>query len=80
MNSRKFALLLAFMAAVIYGMNYTIAKEVMPLYIKPYGFILLRVIGGAILFWAVSLFLNREKIVLNDYGRIFLASFFLVQD
>lgn len=76
MDSRKFALLLAFLAAIIYGVNYTIAKEVMPQYIKPFGFILLRVIGGALIFWTVSFFIKREKIVLNDYPRILLASLF----
>ncbi|MCF6297242.1 MAG: DMT family transporter [Flavobacteriaceae bacterium] len=76
MISRKTALLLAFLAAVIYSLNYTIAKEVMPQYIKPYAFILLRVIGGTLLFWIVSIFIKKEKIASRDYSRIFLASIF----
>lgn len=76
MNSKKLAFLLAFTAAVIYGLSFTIAKEVMPLYVKPFGFILLRIIGGTILFWLVGFFIKNEKIILGDYPRIFLASIF----
>ena len=76
MNSKNFALLLAFLAAIIYGLSFTIAKEVMPVYIKPYGFILLRVVVGTILFWVVGIFITKEKIILSDYLRIFLASIF----
>ena len=76
MNSKKLALLFAFAAAIIYGLSFTIAKEVMPIYVKPYGFILLRVIGATILFWLVGFFIKKEKITLSDYPRIFLASIF----
>jgi len=76
MNSKKLAFLFAFSAAVIYGLSFTIAKEVMPRYIEPYGFILLRIIAGTILFWLVGFFIQEEKIILVDYPRIFLASIF----
>ena len=76
MNSKKLAFLLAFTATVIYGLSFTIAKEVMPLYVKPFGFVLLRIIGGTILFWFVGFFIKNEKIILGDYLRIFLASIF----
>jgi drug/metabolite transporter (DMT)-like permease len=76
MNSKSIALIAAFLVAIIYGINYTIAKEVMPTYIKPYGFILLRVLGAAILFWVLSLFTARQNIEKSDFGRIFLAALF----
>ena len=76
MNSKKLAFLFAFSAAVIYGLSFTIAKEVMPRYLEPYGFILLRIIAGTILFWLVGFFMREEKILLGDYPRIFLASIF----
>ncbi len=76
MSSRKIALLLATIVALIYGVNYTVAKEVMPTYIKPFGFIVARVLGAAILFWIVGLFIKKEKIVTKDYLHIFLASIF----
>lgn len=76
MTSRRIAFLLAFLAAVIYGMSFTIAKEVMPLYVKPFGFIFLRVSGATILFWTVGLFLKNEKIASKDYLRMFFAAVF----
>lgn len=63
-------------ANAIYGANFTIAKFVMPEYIKPFGFILLRVSGALLLFVIVSLFLKTEKISKEDYGRFFLCGLF----
>lgn len=74
MNSRVLALFAALGATTIYGMNHTIAKVVMPHYIGAFGFIMLRVVGAAILFWTVSLFTPKEKIERNDYLRIFLGA------
>ncbi|HNP33797.1 MAG TPA: DMT family transporter [Flavobacterium sp.] len=76
MSRRTWALIAALMVSVIYGVSFTIAKDVMPFYIKPYGFILLRVIGATILFWIVSFFGPKEKIQLNDFPRIVAAAFF----
>lgn len=74
--SRNVALLLASITAVIYGVSFTIAKEVMPVYIKPYGFILLRVGGATILFWISGLLIQKEKIDSRDFIKIFLAAVF----
>jgi len=76
MKSRNIAFLLAFLAALIYGVSFTVAKEVMPLYIQPFGFILLRVLGAALLFWGVGIFLKKEKIEVKDYPRLLLAAIF----
>ncbi len=76
MGSRNIAFLLAFIAAIIYGISFTVAKDVMPLYIKPYGFIFLRVMGATLVFWFVGFFIKKEKIILHDYLRIILASVF----
>ncbi len=76
MNARNIAFLLAFLAALIYGVSFTVAKSVMPLYIKPFGFIFIRVLGATALFWIASLFVRKEKIATNDFLRIFLASIF----
>ena len=76
MNARHLALLAALAAALIYGLTFTIAKHVMPVYIKPYGFIVLRVFGATLLFWFSGLFIKKEKIARADYGRIFLAAVF----
>ena len=54
--------------ALIYAGNYLIAKVVMDGdYIKPLGFVLLRVISGTTLFWLVSLFTVRERIHRSDW-------------
>lgn len=66
----------ATLVSVIYGVTFTIAKDVMPGYIEPFGFILLRVGGSVILFWIVSFWGPNEKIALNDFPRIVTAAFF----
>ncbi len=76
MTKRTWALLAAFTATFIYGAAYSIAKDVMPLYLKPYGFILIRVMGAAILFWILDLFLPKEKVELSDYPKIFFTAIF----
>ena len=75
MNSRALALLAAFGATTIYGLNHTIAKVVMPHYIGPFGFIMIRVVGASVLFWTISLFVPKETIERKDYLRIAGAAF-----
>ena len=74
MNNRILALFAALGATTIYGINHTVAKVIMPHYIGPFGFIMLRVVGATILFWLVSLWMPKEKIDRKDYPRIFGAS------
>jgi len=77
MNSRGFAIFALFMVQLLYGLNYTIAKTVMnENYIKPFGFVLLRVIGATALFWMMSLFLPKQKIDKKDYLKFFVAAIF----
>jgi|TARA_B100000767_G_scaffold20612_1_gene18624 drug/metabolite transporter (DMT)-like permease len=75
MSKRNLGLLAAFGATLIYGFNHTIAKNVMPIYIEPFGFVLLRVLGAAILFWFLSIFFKNQKIDKKDWPRIILCSF-----
>ncbi|PVW14094.1 DMT family transporter [Marixanthomonas spongiae] len=76
MNSRVLALLAATAASAIYGLNHTIAKGLMPTVIEPYGFIVLRVGGAAVLFWAISIFYPSEKIAKRDWLRIIACACF----
>jgi drug/metabolite transporter (DMT)-like permease len=76
MTKRTRALLAATMVSIIYGLSFTIAKDVMPTYVKPFGFILIRVFGATILFWLISFFVPKEKIQLQDFPRIIAAAFF----
>jgi drug/metabolite transporter (DMT)-like permease len=76
MNKRTLALLAAFGASAVYGLNHTIAKGLMPTYIQPYGFILLRVSGAAILFWSISFWAPKERIDKKDWFRILSCAIF----
>ncbi len=76
MQKRYLAFLAAFGASFIYGINHTLAKDLMPTYIQAYGFIMLRVLGAAILFWVTSLFFPSEKIDRKDWLRIFFCALF----
>ena len=74
MNKRYLALIAAFLATSIYGINHTVAKEVMPIYIGSSGFIMLRLLGATLIFWIISLFTPNEKIEKRDFFKILLAS------
>ena len=74
MSKRTLAILAAIGATTIYGLNHTIAKEVMPHYVQPFAFIIFRVVGAAVLFWAISIFGPKEKIERKDYPRILVCA------
>jgi drug/metabolite transporter (DMT)-like permease len=77
MNSRKFAIFALIMVQLLYGLNFTIAKTVMnENFIKPFGFVLIRVAGATVLFWIMSLFLPKQKIDKKDYLKLFVAAIF----
>ena len=60
------------LANIIYGANYSIAKEVMPEYVQPFAFVLMRVGGALVLFLMVSTFVIKEKIDKKDIPRLAL--------
>lgn len=76
MSKRNLALIGATLVSLIYGLTFTIAKDVMPQYITPFGFIVLRVGGAVLLFWAVSFLGPKEKIARGDFPRIAAAALF----
>jgi drug/metabolite transporter (DMT)-like permease len=63
-------------ANIIYGVNYSIAKAVMPGYIKPLALVSLRSFFAACLFWITSLFMPKESVSKKDLLYIFGCSFF----
>ncbi len=63
-------------ANVIYGINYSVAKAVMPDHIHPLALVSLRTILTAALFWITSLFLPKEKVSRKDLLYLFGCSFF----
>lgn len=60
-------------ANLIYGINYTVAKEVMGTYIQPFGFILLRVTGTIALIWTTALLFVNEKVAKKDHRLLLLC-------
>jgi drug/metabolite transporter (DMT)-like permease len=62
-------------ANLIYGINYSIAKDVMPAYILPFGFIFCRVLGALLLFFAISSYI-KEKVEQKDLLKLAVCGFF----
>ncbi|MCB0401308.1 MAG: DMT family transporter [Flavobacteriales bacterium] len=65
MNSGLRAHIALLGANVIYGINYTVAKDVMPTHIQPFGFIFCRVAGAFVLFWLIHSF-RYERVDKKD--------------
>jgi len=59
-----------------YGANHIIAKGVMPKYLTPNVFILLRVAGATLLFWIINLLFIREKVERKDLIRFAICAVF----
>ena len=76
MNKKLPAHIALFAANLIYGANYTVAKEAMPEYIAPFGFILIRVIGATLLFWLIWSTMIREKVARADFLRLAVCGLF----
>ncbi len=62
MDKRTLAIFAALGATLIYALNHTIAKDVMPTYVQGFGFIGIRLIGATILFWLLGLFIPKQPI------------------
>ena len=63
-------------ANIIYGLNYVIAKGIMPDYLQPRVIILFRVVGATIIFWLVSSLFSKEKVDKKDFPRLALSALF----
>ncbi len=63
-------------ANLIYGVNYVIAKGIMPDYVKPFGLVLMRLIGATLLFWMFSMFMPKERVKRKDIWYMVLCAFF----
>lgn len=77
MKVRTLAFIAAFVVQLMYGLNYTFAKDIMAGgYVKPFAFIVLRVGGATLLFWLFSFMGPKEKIDKKDYIHFFIAALF----
>jgi drug/metabolite transporter (DMT)-like permease len=74
MPSKFWAHIALFTVNLIYGINYTFAKDVMSGgHLEPFGFILTRVSGAVLLFWLVSSAIKHEKIEKRDMIKLALC-------
>ena len=76
MQKKVLPLLAATTATTIYGINHTVAKMVMPIYIGSLGLVLLRVLGATIMFWTISLFFKSKPIEKKDRLTILKCGLF----
>jgi drug/metabolite transporter (DMT)-like permease len=76
LNKTLLAHLSLLVANLIYAINYTFAKDVMPIYIEPSGFILLRVIGALSLFAIAYFVFVKEKVERKDLFRLAICGVF----
>ena len=76
MQKKVLPLLATTIATTIYGINHTVAKMVMPIYIGSLGLVLLRVLGATIMFWTISLFFKSKPIEKKDRLTILKCGLF----
>lgn len=63
-------------ANIIYGINYAVAKGIMPDFMQPRAIIFVRVAGSFILFLLFALLFVRERVERKDYVMLFICSLF----
>ncbi|MDP7567399.1 MAG: DMT family transporter [Flavobacteriales bacterium] len=76
MNKIVLAHISLFVANLIYAINYTFAKDVMPNFIQPSGFILLRVTGAVTLFLIFYFLFVNERVEKKDIIRLAICGVF----
>jgi drug/metabolite transporter (DMT)-like permease len=76
LKNRTPALLAVIGANVIYGLNYVIAKGIMPDYLHPRAIIFLRTFFATVVFWIVASFFKRENVDRKDMKMLILAAIF----
>lgn len=76
MNKIVLSHLALILVNLIYGASVFIAKGVMPNFLSPNSFILIRVISATILFWMLKTIFVQEKIAKKDIKRIAICGLF----
>ena len=65
-----------FIGNIIWGINNPITKSLISGPVSPYTLAFFRLAGACVLFWTVSLFTAKEKVVKRDLLLLFFASIF----
>lgn len=77
MNSNVKVHLALFTVSLIYGATFTIAKQVMPAFVQPFAFILMRVSVAAVLIFIFhSLFIKRKITDWRDMKQLCISALF----
>lgn len=76
MNKELKAHLALLSVNLLYGANFTIAKEVMPQHIEPFGFVLLRVLGSLPFFWLLDFIMKSPPVAKKDIPKMILLAVF----
>lgn len=58
------------MASIFWGLNVTVTKALLPEWMTPQGVIVVRLVGGCLLFWLTSMFFRTERIVRGDWLKL----------
>ena len=75
-NKLVVAHLAAIGANIIFGINYVVAKGIMPDYLAPRAVIFLRVTGAMAIFWVISLIMPKQAVAKHDLLKMFIAAIF----
>jgi drug/metabolite transporter (DMT)-like permease len=68
---------LAIIAAnIIYGLNYVIAKGIMPDFLVPRAIIFIRLAGATLILWALQSLLPSVKVDKKDFIKLFICALF----
>ena len=59
---------------ILFAINITISKSLLPDQISPEGLTVLRMLFASVMFWITSLFTTREHVTRKDLGLLFLCS------
>lgn len=76
--NKKHGHIALFVANVIFGINTPITRTIVPEVLDPFVMTFFRMMGAAILFWAISPFTKKEKVPPRDIMLFFFASLFAI--
>lgn len=62
-------------AALFWGLNVSVTKALIPDWMTAHGITVVRLVGGAVLFWFASAFIKCESIQKEDWLKVLLGGF-----
>jgi drug/metabolite transporter (DMT)-like permease len=74
MSKKIQAHLVLAVVTLVYGANYVFIKFISPDPLGPSGLVLIRTLMAAVFFWVAGLFIKKQKIDKEDWGKIILCA------